>query len=155
MQTKRYEAAETQTIPNATGVLNLTITNEENRKANFHGIRCKGTIMGDPNEGTAQFSKGYITLMCIEQSAYATPTILSDTDLEDNQGIIVASEIYQTYAGGAIDSGEQMVRHFDIILGKTSRTCPKDGRIILQISNNSSLTDVIVSAMISTFETQG
>ena len=151
MQTRRWESNEAATLGNATP-LNLVINQDENRRSNFHGIRAKGRIKVD--EATANnAAKGFVTLMCIDQQDVAIPNIDNSADLEDHQGWIVASEVWRIYGGSTTPAGGYTFFDFDWVI-KTSRTCPKGGRLILQVFNDSGIAkNVIVTQMLSAFET--
>jgi len=152
MQTKSYESVELQALPAVTGINNLTIQNDEQRKENFHGIRFKGRIIMD-GVNAPQFGKGFITLMCIPAEIASVPAITSDVVLNDAQYWIIASEIWSMRA----DTTTVLARYgaiydFDMIIG-TSRTCNKGGRIVAQVTNESASTGVVLTCMLSLFRT--
>jgi len=131
-------------------VNNLIIENQENTSVNYHGMRFEGTIMPEDTVG-AQFGSGYITLMCIPNDGIAIPTLLDKNNLIDFQSFIIAIEPYQTYAvGNAL--GATYVHKFSLAPG-TSRTCSKGGKIIGQVSNSSPNPDMILTTLLSSFET--
>jgi len=154
MQTKSYQNQERQTLA-ANTQLNLTIENTENRKENFHGIRAKGRINSD--DTAVGFSSGFIVVMCLPTSASPTPVFASDTVMDDNNEFIIAVEPFQVHnstAAGNVNDDFGSCYDFDIVLGKTSRTCSRGGQIVLQIHNDAgSVNSIIVTTLLSLFRT--
>ena len=149
MQTKRYESLENGTL--GTGQLNEIIENQDNLKVNFHGIRFKGRIKAD-HVSADNASSGYVGVMCINQAGTTIPTLQTETDLRENYTYIIAVEPWYTY-GGSTTQNEVALHDFDFAL-KTTRTCPRDGRLIGFISNRTGGKNQNVNSLISAFETQ-
>ncbi len=152
MQTKLFSAVEQTTlVPNTANT--ITITNDEERKANFHNIHWSGTIIGD-HAGADNFARGYITLMCIESSGAPVPGAITAAILEANQGYIILAKEYLVFSG-ATYNGAADVFKWDIPLGKISRTCMKQGRLIGKIeSSTSSVKDIQVQQLLDCNITQ-
>ena len=88
MQNKRYDTAETATIPTLTGINTLIIENEDEHRINFHGIRYKGRIFKD-NAAANLFQNGYITLLCVPNDFIPTTGIFSNADMDAMNDMIL------------------------------------------------------------------
>ena len=150
-QTKRYESAELFTI-GSPGTLSEIITNTDNLKVNWHGIRFKGRIRAD-NASADNETHGFCGIMCIDQEGVAVPQLLTEGNLNQFYPFIVAVEPWSVF-GGSTNPNQYGSQHdFDYVI-KTSRTCPKEGRLIGFVSNNGAKS-VVATTLLSTFETQG
>ena len=153
MQTKSYRSEERLVVP-VTGTNTNTISNDSERKENFHGIRWKGRIITD--DLVEGFSSGFITLMCLPSSAQGVPVIRSAIELDGDQEFIIASETFMVLnqgAGTKENAHTASMYDWDFQIG-TSRTCSRGGRIIAQITNDStSVNLVVVNHLLSTFRT--
>ena len=152
MQQKEFEVIYRQVLPQATGVLNQVIENTGLSTLNFHGIRYKGTIMGDQSEAGPAYISGQITLMCIPNDQIAIPTLLTENDLNDSNSFIIATEPYQLVNTNTASLGAPFCKDFEIV-PKTSRSCMRGGKIVGQVTNNGTALDVVVTAQLSSFET--
>ena len=148
MQTKRYETAESFTLGTG-GQLNEEIANDDNLKVNWHGIRFKGRIMAD-QVSADNAAAGMIGIMCVPQEGIATPAVSGEADLNNFYSYIIANEPWRVF-GGSSTQGFTAIYDFDIVL-KSTRTCPKGGRLIGYVSNRGN-KNVIVNSSLSTFET--
>jgi len=153
MQQKEFETVYRQVLPPSTGVNNLVIENTGLSKLNFHGIRFQGRIQQDPAEPLNQLISGHITLMCIPNDQIVIPSLLTEADLNDSNSFIIATIVYQMQADslGAVPSYGNT---YDFeITPKTSRSCMKGGKLVGQVTVNSPTADVVLTAMLSSFET--
>ncbi len=154
MQQKEYEAIFRQVIPPA-GKVDLTIENTGLSKLNFHGIRAQGRIQMDMAEPLDQYGSGFATLMCIPNDQITIPTLLTEADLNDSNSFIVAIEVIQMAqqdVGQALNLAFGQTWDFRYA-PKTSRSCMKGGKLVLQVSNNSPTADFVYSGLLSSFET--
>ncbi len=151
MQNKRYEAFERQTLTVGGGIGNLSIENEENTTVNYHGIRFKGRVIIDITDAVTEFGSGWITLLCLPPGV-AVPVIDSSTDAESFQQFIIATEQFSGVGGGGTGGGGNLIYDFDIV-PKTSRNCMKGAQIVGQVVNESIGIQVILTCVLSTFET--
>jgi len=152
MQTKLFvETQQTTLVPNS--VNTITLSNDEERKANFHNIHWSGTIIGD-HADPDNFARGHIVLFCIDQLGVATPTTMNVAILEQRQGQIILAQPFLVFSG-ATYNGVADTFKWQIPLGKISRTCPKDGRIEAKIYlDTSAVKDVQVQQLLSSNITQ-
>ncbi len=151
MQNKRYDAFERQTLTTGGGVLNTEVENAENTTVNYHGIRFKGRVTEDMTDATAEFFSGWITLMCIPPGV-TTPLIDSDADANNFQQFIVATEQFSGFGAGTGGISSAGIYDFDIV-PRTSRNCMKGAKIVGQVVNESIGVNVVVTCVLSTFET--
>jgi len=154
MQQKEFETVFRSVIPPA-GVLSLVIENTGLSKLNFHGIRWQGRLNMDKAEPTDQYGSGFITLMCIPNDQIAIPNLQTEADLNDSNSFIIAVLPWQMHVlAGAVNKALTYAGTFDFeITPKTSRSCMKGGKIVGQITNNSPTADIIVTPLLSAFET--
>jgi len=150
MQTKRYDTIERQVIPQVNGVDSRQIVNSASRKTNFHGIRFEGTIISENLAGNA-FGSGFITLMCIPNQAVTVPVILNEADLKDAHTFIIAVEHYETFEQDNV-MGETSIKRFSFA-PKSSRTCAEGGFLVGQVTNTSPTLDMVITTLLSSFET--
>ena len=87
MQTKRYETAENFTLGSGTQ-LSEVITNADNLRVNWHGIRFQGRIFADIVSADNN-CRGFLGIMCLPPGL-STPTIANESDLNDNYQYIIA-----------------------------------------------------------------
>ncbi len=85
------------------------------------------------------------------------PVIDSAVDAENFQQFIVATEQFSIAGGGAATdpasgNGAGTIYDFDIV-PRTSRNCMKGASIRAQVVNESPSHDVLVTCVLSTFET--
>ncbi len=153
MQQKEFETIQRQVIPPA-GVNSLVIENSGLSKLNFHGFRYQGRIQVDQDEPADQYSSGFISIMCIPNDQIVIPNLQTEADLNDSNSFIVAVMPYQMHG---VISGAEPIGYggtYDFAISpKTSRSCMKGGKLVGQVSNNSVVPDVILTAMLSSFET--
>jgi len=151
MQNKRFDEAELQTIPTATGINTLVLEVTDEHRINFHGIRYKGRIHAD-NAVSNKFQHGYVTLLCVPNDQVALSGIFSVADMIDWNAMIVAIMPWSTYQGVTLTSdGASTFFEFDIA-PKTSRTCAKGGKIVAQVTNVG-LGNAVVNALLTSFTT--
>jgi len=153
MQNKRYDSVERQVLPVAVGVNNLTIQNQENTTVNYHGIRFKGRVMIDLVDAAFEFGSGWISLLCLPPGV-AIPLINNSATMENNQQFVIATEPFSVAGGGVntIGIGAMGIYDFDIV-PRTSRNCMKDAQIVGQVVNESVGITVLLTALLSSFET--
>jgi len=153
MQTKSYKNEERLVLAVDTQNNNTFINNSE-RRENFHGIRWSGRIITD--DLVEGFSSGFVTLMCLPTSGQGIPILKSATDLDANQEFIIATlpwMILNPAAGTKENAHAASYFDWAFDIG-TSRTCSRGGRIIAQIHNDSTSTNlVVVNHLFSTFRT--
>jgi len=154
MQTKRYEQQRESTLA-AGAVLEATIQNDSERRANFHGIRFQGRLRAD-NASADNESHGYIILTC-EPGGYPALTeaqVDSSSDLETRSEIIIAIIPWAIFGGSTNPVGTGTLWDWSLDI-KTSRTCSKGSKLVgYVISLNESAKSTIVSNMLlSCFET--
>ncbi len=154
MQNKRYESVERQSLVSGGGINNLVIENEENTTVNFHGIRFKGRIQIDLIDPAYEIGSGWITLLCLPPGV-STPVIDSDTDANNFQQFIIATEQFMTTGGGtATQNGNGGASCYDFnIVPMTSRNCMKGAKIIGQVVNESLGIIQVLTCVLSSFET--
>jgi len=133
MQTKLFEQIERAGLNIGTRSP-ITVTNAEDRKANFHNMHWSGRVIGDAT-GSNGFSSGYLVLFCIMQQQLTPPTTISSAVLDDFQGNIILAKQWFTFSGATYTGGADFF-DWDFDLGKVSRTCPKEGRIIANVYND-------------------
>jgi len=151
VQTKLFAGAERAGL--AAGARNIaTITNDEQRKGNFHNIHAKGRIFSDVVLAD-HYDSGFVAVLCVDNTDYAIPVTMTPSILEDMQGIVVAAEQWSTFSGATARDGAATFYPFDFYI-KASRTCPMKGRLLLVIWNDSASDLVIVTDLISTNITQ-
>ena len=150
MQTKLFAENDAATLI-AGGKLTTTITNDEARKANFHNIHVNGRIQDDV-VGT-HFNRGFIVLICVDNADYSPGSFLTSNDLEQAQGLVIAAKKWSLFGTASLHTAGSI---FDFEMDiKTSRNCPKEGRLILLVTNDaSSGGSVVVSSLLSTNITQ-
>ncbi len=156
MQNKRYNSVERQALAVGGGINNLSIENDENTTVNYHGIRYKGRVMIDANDAAFEFGSGWITLLCVPPGV-AIPVIDSSADAENFQQFIIATEQFSVMGGGntsnvANSNGAGSIYDFNIV-PMTSRNCMKGASIVAQVINESVGIQVLLSSVLSTFET--
>ncbi len=152
MQSKRFDEAELQTIPTATGINTLVLEVADAHRINFHGIRYKGRIIAD-NAGVNIFQHGYVTLLCVPNDQVALSGIFGIADMRDWNEMIIAIIPWSTYTVNITDKGQGSTNFFDFeIAPKTSRTCSEGGKIVAQVTNVG-LGSVVVNALLTTFST--
>ncbi len=146
---KSFQTDERQTVPASTGSRNLVIENTENREENFHGMRFQGRLLSNPG---SNFGGGYISLMCIPNDQITIPDLNSEATLNDSNSFIIA---VMPYVLDPVASGSEN-RYggvFDFVIApKTSRTCMKGGKIVGQVTNQSTGA-IVLSTMLSMFRT--
>jgi len=153
MQQKEFELSIRQVVP-FTGVLNMVIENGEASKMNFHGIRFTGRLMADGATAAEKYNSGLITLMCIPNDKIAIPNLQTEADLNDSNSFIIACIPWETHVRATAEQtnlGYGATFDWEIA-PKTSRSCMRGGKIVAQVSNNSAAGDVIVTDLLSTFE---
>ncbi len=108
----------------------------------------------DQAESTAQYGSGFITLMCIPNDQITIPTLLTEADLNDSNSFIIGVIPFQMSVRiAASETGLGYSGTYDFeIAPKTSRTCMKGGKIVGQVTNLSPTADIVVTALLSTFE---
>ena len=153
MQQKEFEVIFRQVLPPDTGVNNLIIENNIISKINFHGIRFKGRIIQDPAETGNILSSGMVTLMCIPNDQIVIPTLLTEADLNDSNSFIIATEAWMIMSEPAPAIPTFGTVYDFEFAPKTSRTCMKGGKIVGQVTVNSPTADVVITALLSSFET--
>ncbi len=153
MQTKSFKAEERLVLP-PNGNNNNTFQNLAERKENFHGIRWSGRMISD--DLVEGFSSGFVTLLCLPIAGQPVPNIFNELEANENQEFIIATQSWMVFNPGA---GTKDNAHFasvfdwDFDIG-TSRTCSRGGRIIAQIHNDITSTNlVVVNHLFSTFRT--
>jgi len=151
MQQKEYETIQRQVVPPA-GVNSLVIENTGLSKLNFHGMRMVGRILTDNAEPADAYASGFITLMCIPNDQVAIPNLQTEADLNDSNSFIIAVIPFELHQRVNTIISTAGVFDFEIA-PKTSRSCMKGGKIVAQISNNSPVADIVVTYILSTFET--
>ncbi len=153
MQQKEYESLIRQSVP-VGGQQTVVIENTGLSKLNFHGMRFMGRIIGDVQSQAEQFQSGYLGIMCIPNDQITIPTLLTEADLNDSNSFIIAVKPWMTYHESDADNTIGAPNIFDFeIVPLTSRSCMKGGKIVGFITNNSAAQNVIVEALLSTFET--
>ncbi len=122
-------------------------------KINFHGIRYKGRIQGDPAEPATQLQSGFVSLMCIPNDQITIPTLLTEADLNDSNSFIIAVEAWSflTPTGANAKGGYNTQYEFDFA-PKTSRTCMRGGKLVGQVTSNAPVADTVITHQLSTFE---
>jgi len=154
MQQKEYEMVIRATIvPSAKS--DLIIENTGLSKLNFHGMRFSGRLQVDQEEPTDQYVSGLVTLMCIPNDQITVPTLLTEADLNDSNSFIIGTLTYQMHVTAAsLDKQLGYGSVFDFeIAPKTSRSCMRGGKIVGQVTNNLPTADVVLTTLLSTFET--
>ena len=156
MQNKRYDSLERQTVTSAGGLGTISIENDENTTVNYHGIRFQGRIVSDISDNAAEFGSGWITLMCLPPGV-STPVIDSSADANSFHQFIIATQQYATHSGGASTdtgngNGAGSIFDFDIV-PRTSRNCMKGAKIVGQVVNESVGINMILTDVLSMFET--
>jgi len=153
MQNKSYKHEERLVVP-VNGVNTNTFQNLSERKENFHGIRWSGRIITD--DLVEGFSSGFLTLFCLPTAGQAVPNFFTELSLNDNQDFIIAVMPWMVFNQGAgtkenAHTASMFDFNFEI---KTSRTCSRGGRIIAQLTNDVTSTNLVVFNMLfSTFRT--
>jgi len=151
MQQKEYETVQRQVIPPA-GVNSLVIENTGLSKLNFHGMRFMGRIMTDNAEPADAYASGFITLMCIPNDQIAIPNLQTEADLNDSNSFIIAVQPWQLHQ--RVNTIISTAGVFDFEFApKTSRSCMKGGKIVGQVTNNSPVADIVLTALMGSFET--
>ena len=150
MQSKRFEASETITIPTLTGINSLIIENEDEHRINYHGIRFKGRILKDDVTHNT-YQNGYIALLCVPNDFIPITGIFNTSDMEKMNQMIIALEPWSLQSGASGRGDTTSMYDFDIA-PKTSRTCSKGGKIIGQITNEG-LGSVVLTTLLTTFST--
>jgi len=120
----------------------MVITNAEDRMGNFHNIHWSGRIIS--NSATADaYCSGYLVLMCVNQQQFTVPASMTEVILEDMQGYIILAKQWMTY-GGLTFMGGMSKYDFDFNLGKISRNCTKEGRLVGRMYNDSGSPQAVV-----------
>ena len=154
MQSKRYSRNNEETVA-AGGIFSVLITNTENRRANFHGIRWQGRIRVD-NVSADNESHGLLALMCqpggfvgLTESSFD-----SDSNLSDLSDITIAMVPFSVFGGSTNPVGTGTIFDWNIVI-KTSRTCARGGSIRGKVINynESAKSIVIANQLLSCFET--
>jgi len=154
MQQKEFEMSIRQVLPELTGVDSLVIENTGLSKLNFHGMRYQGRIMFDFAHTSDQFASGMVTLMCIPNDQITIPSLLTEADLNDSNSFIIATKAWMIFNHAAATEVGGYNTTFDFEFApKTSRSCMKGGKIVGQITNTAPTVDVVVTHLLSTFET--
>ena len=154
MQTKRFERTAEETL-GASGVSEISITNLELRRTNFHGIRFQGRLRAD-NVSADNEAHGFIIIACVPGGF----DDLTETDVDSSGDLQARSEIlavvmpWSVFGGSSNPVGANTFFEWDIVM-KTSRTCPRGSALQgYVISMAESAKSVIVShALLSCFET--
>ena len=155
MQQKEYEHNQRAVIPPATGVASLIIENTGLSKLNFHGIRYQGRLQADAGEPGDEYLSGFVSLMCIPNDQIAIPSLLTEADLNDSNSFIIGVIPYQMNVRATADNeslGYSGTFDFEIA-PKTSRSCMRGGKIVGQVTNTSPTGDVVLTTLLSSFET--
>jgi len=148
MQTKLFLATERQGLVPGT-INSLVATNSEERKANFHNMHWSGRVLGDEDGATVGFSSGWIAMFCYPSENIPLETSLDRVKLDASQGNVVLAKQWMVVTKAAYE-GDGRVFDWDIPLGKISRTCPKEGRIVCQVHNDTgSVKDILVTQTFS------
>ena len=154
MQQKEFEAVFRQVIPPA-GVNSLVIENNVISTLNFHGMRFQGRLQMDFAEPADAYASGFVTLMCIPNDQIAIPNLQTEADLNDSNSFIIAIKPFQMFTQDA--SAQRALAYsgtFDFEFApKTSRSCMQGGKIVGQVSNNSPVADIVLTTLLSSFET--
>jgi len=141
VQTKLFRRTERQVLASAAKDT-LTITNDEERKANFHNIHWSGRVFSN-NAETDAYGSGYLVLMCIEQQQTVIPAVVDDVILEKMQGQIILAKQWFTF-GGLTTMTAASLYDFNFDLGKISRNCSKEGRLIAAVYVDSGSPNAVV-----------
>ncbi len=154
-QTKRYERSNEVTIAAGGTPDVLTIQNNSERRANFHGIRYQGRIKID-NASADNESHGLILLTC-EPGGYGTLTeanVDSGSDLETRSEVIIAVQPWSVFGGSTSLVGGDTFFDFHFDIG-TSRTCSKGSKIVGYVFNmaESAKSVILAHSLLSCFET--
>ena len=154
MQTKRYAMDRENTL--AAGAVEVVeILNSAERKANYHGIRWQGSLRAD-NASADNEAHGLLVLTCQSNifGDQAEGAFDSDSDLENQSGVIVAVEPWSVFGGSTNPVGGNTFHAWNIVLG-TSRTCSKNDKLMAHIVSfaESAKNVVIEISLLSAFET--
>ena len=157
MQTKRYSLAREQTI--ATGIAQqlLSITNDSDRRANFHGTRVWCKVKVDQTSADNE-SHGIIAIMTRSsiktQGALTEADFDSGGDFEDMSENIMAICPWAIYGGSTNQVGGNTFQEIECVFN-SSRTLSKGGQlVVICVNYGESQKSVIVhECLLSTFET--
>ena len=154
MQTKRYATLRESTLA-AAGSLPVSIINDSDRRANFHGIRCCGRLRADNVSADGEAS-GYIVIDCnpAQLGQITEASFDSVGNLEDASGFRVALMPWSVFGGSTNPVGAGTFFDWDIVI-KTSRTCSKNDRLQMLLVSfaESSKSVIVANALLSCFET--
>ena len=155
MQAKRFSRTNEATVGSGASVVLGTITNNQSRKANFHGIRASGRIRAD-NVTSDNEAHGLIVIWCKNAEFTIVENQIDGTsELEEFSDQVVAVLPWAVFGGSTTPNQFGAIFDFDINIGKTSRTCTRGQELELACYSmaESSKSVVVMHSLLSCFET--
>ena len=154
MQVKRFAQENEKTLGSGIATF-IEISQNAERKANFHGIRWSGRLKADQVSADNE-AHGLLMLTC-RTTAFGdllSNDVNSDAELENLSEIIVATLPWAVFGGSTTLSGAGTIFDWDIVIN-TSRTCTKGMSLRANTFSDagSAKSIIIMNQLLSCFET--